>query len=313
MSSYDNAVVEVRGLTHRYGERLALDNVSFSVPKGQIFGFLGPNGGGKTTLFRVLSTLMPSMSGAVRVCGMELPREAAAIRHKIGVVFQHPSVDVRLTVLENLRHQGHLYGLSGAALRARTDEVASRFGLADRARELVGKLSGGLQRRVELAKSLLHRPEVLVLDEPSTGLDPGARLNLWEYLVQLRNQSGVTVLLTTHLLEEAEKCDRLAILNHGRLVAEGSPRDLKAEVGGEMVAIQSPSPEPLHEALKARLGLDNHVVGGVILIQNPQGQDLVGRVMKTFPEQIESITIRKPTLEDVFMERTGQRFYGESE
>src|SRR6185503_11397498 len=207
-------------LTHRYGERVALDRVSIGVAAGEIFGLLGPNGGGKTTLFRILSTLVRPTSGSATILGLDLLRDTGALRSRLGVVFQAPSLDKKLKVRENLAHQGHLYGLAGAALRRRIDHLLLEFNLRDRAGDLVETLSGGLQRRVEIAKSLLHRPELLLLDEPSTGLDPGARIDLWQTLYRLRDQQGVTALLTTHLMEEAERCDRVAIIDLGRIVAE---------------------------------------------------------------------------------------------
>jgi len=226
--------VDVEGLTHRYGERTALDGVSFSVRSGEVFGLVGPNGGGKTTLFKILSTALAPSSGSARVAGVDV--RDGAVRRRIGVVFQSPSLDGKLTVGENLLHHGHLYGLSGSGLKERIGEELTRFGLKDRMGDRVEKLSGGLQRRVELAKSLLHRPEVLLLDEPSTGLDPGARRDLWD---ALRGLKGVTVLLTTHLLEEAERCDRMAILHKGKIVALGEPLTLRGEIGGDVVTVRS--------------------------------------------------------------------------
>lgn len=213
--------IELQGLTHNYGTRLALNQLSFTVSPAEIFGLLGPNGSGKTTLFRILSTLMIPTGGLARIQGFDVAREATRIRQHIGIVFQARSLDLKLTVQENLRHQGHLYGLSRGKLKSRIFEVLGRVGLRDRAKDPVETLSGGMQRRVELAKGLIHSPAVLLLDEPTTGLDPGARLDLWQYLRMLRDEEGVTVLVTTHLMEEAEYCDRLAILSEGKLVALG--------------------------------------------------------------------------------------------
>jgi ABC-2 type transport system ATP-binding protein len=291
--------VEIDGLTHRYGERLALDGVSFSVRKGEIFGLLGPNGGGKTTLFKILSTALRPTSGSARIEGIDVRDDA--VRRRIGVVFQAPSLDQKLTVAENLLHQGHLYGLMGSALRRRIDEELGRFKLSDRARDRVEKLSGGLQRRVELAKSLLHQPEVLLLDEPSTGLDPGARRDLWD---ALRSLKGVTVLLTTHLLEEAERCDRLAILHKGKLVALGAPLDLRGEIGGDVVTIRAKDAEALAAAIREKLGETATVVQGAVRLARERGHDLVGRLVETFPGLVESVTVAKPSLEDVFLTKT---------
>jgi ABC-2 type transport system ATP-binding protein len=214
-----SAVISVQNLVHRYENRTALNGISFDVRPAELFGLLGPNGSGKTTLFRILSTLMIPTAGRATVMGCDAALDAASLRRQIGVVFQAQSVDPKLTAYENLWHQGHLYGLRGSALRKRIAEILDRVGLADRARERVETFSGGMQRRIELAKGLLHHPGVLLLDEPTTGLDPGARRDLWQYLQILRDQERVSVLVTTHLMEEAERCDRLAILNEGNLVA----------------------------------------------------------------------------------------------
>ena len=291
--------VQIDGLTHRYGERLALDGVSFSVRKGEIFGLLGPNGGGKTTLFKILSTALRPTSGSARIEGIDVRDDA--VRRRIGVVFQAPSLDQKLTVAENLLHQGHLYGLMGSGLRRRIDEELVRFRLSDRARDRVEKLSGGLQRRVELAKSLLHQPEVLLLDEPSTGLDPGARRDLWD---ALRSLKGVTVLLTTHLLEEAERCDRLAILHKGKLVALGAPLDLRGEIGGDVVTIRAKDAEALAAAIREKMGETATVVQGAVRLARERGHELVGRLVEAFPGLVESVTVAKPSLEDVFLTRT---------
>jgi ABC-2 type transport system ATP-binding protein len=214
----NSPAIRVQGVSHWYGQRQALNDVSFEIEPGEIFVFLGPNGGGKSTLFRLLSTLLPLAQGEATLLGFDLRRQIGEIRSRIGVVFQSPSVDRKLTVGENLLHQGHLYGIRGAELKRRSEILLERFKLTDRVRDRVETLSGGLRRRVELAKGLLHHPRLLLLDEPSTGLDPAARNDVWDYLRQLREQDGVTVVLTTHLLEEADKADRIAILDRGKLV-----------------------------------------------------------------------------------------------
>ncbi|MCH7702051.1 MAG: ABC transporter ATP-binding protein, partial [Planctomycetes bacterium] len=224
--------VELEALSHRYGDRLALDAVSLQVAPASVFSLLGPNGSGKSTLFRILATLMAPSSGTARVAGLDVRAQRDQVRRRIGVAFQHPSLDAKLTVFENLRHQGHLYGLSGRALRERIRELLDRFALTDRAGDRTETLSGGLKRRVELAKALLHAPQILILDEPSTGLDPAARASLMDHLHQLRDQDGVTTLLTTHLMDEADRCDRIGVLDEGRLVALDGPAELKRTIGG---------------------------------------------------------------------------------
>ncbi|HTP31390.1 MAG TPA: ABC transporter ATP-binding protein, partial [Candidatus Acidoferrales bacterium] len=228
-------MIEVQNVTHRYGDRTALSNVSFEVKNGEIFGLLGPNGGGKSTLFRILSTMMVPTEGRATIAGFDVARQAAQVRRQVGVVFQTQSLDKALTVEENLRAQGHLHGLSGAVLRERMEAAMDRLGLLDRRRDLVDTLSGGLKRRVEIAKALLHRPQVLLMDEASTGLDPAARRDLSRHVENLREKEGVTILLTTHILEEADRCDRLILLHQGNIVAQGSPRELRSRIGGDVV------------------------------------------------------------------------------
>ena len=224
--------ITVENLTHTYDTRCALDHVNFSVYRGEVFGFLGPNGSGKTTLFKILSTLITPTSGVINVFGHDIHTEQKSIRKLLGVVFQRPALDVKLTVIENLRHQGHLYGLRGRQLNHRINELLIQFDLNDRKKDLVEELSGGLQRRVEIAKALLHSPQVLLLDEPSSGLDIGVRRQLSEYLSILAENEDISILLTTHLMDEADECSRVAILDDGRLVALGTPDELKSKIGG---------------------------------------------------------------------------------
>jgi ABC-2 type transport system ATP-binding protein len=303
------AIVKIEKLSHSYGERLALNDVSLSIPSGQIFGLLGPNGGGKTTLFRILCTLFPVTKGEVSVLGLSLRRDIQKIREQIGVVFQAPSLDKKLTVIENLRHQGHLYGLSGSSLEQRIAEMLDRVKLKDRSKELVEKLSGGLQRRVEVAKALLHQPKILLLDEPSTGLDPGARKDLWDYLQQLRSQQGTTILLTTHLMDESEKCDQLGILDKGKLIALDTPDALRARIGGEMIMAQSKDPEGLCGDIRKMFGGDPIVVDQTVRFEKAKGHEFVAKLIEAFPGRIDSVTVGRPTLEDVFIKLTGHQFW----
>ena len=312
-SSVNPPVIEFENLSHRYGERAALEAVSFTVNSAEIFGLLGPNGSGKTTLFRILSTLMLPSSGSARVMGFDAAQSPAAVRRQIGVVFQAQSIDLKLTAAENLRHQGHLYGMSGAALGRRIQEVLEHVGLEERARERTQTFSGGMQRRVELAKGLLHRPSVLLLDEPTTGLDPGARRDLWQYLKSLREQEQVTVLITTHLMEEAECCDRLAILNEGRLVALGTPAALKSEIGGDVILLEARDPASLARRITERFGGSPSVFDGKVRLEREHGHRFVTDVVEAFPGEIEAMSVSKPTLEDVFIHRTGHRFWSDEE
>lgn len=307
-----HAPIELAGLTHDYGSRLALNGLSFDVRPAEIFGLLGPNGSGKTTLFRILSTLMIPTGGHARIAGFDVAAEPNRVRQQTGIVFQATSLDVKLTVGENLMHQGHLYGLRGARLQNRAQEVLARVGLTDRRKDMVETLSGGQKRRVELAKGLIHSPSVLLLDEPSTGLDPGARIDLWHYLRILRDEQGVTVLVTTHMMEEAEHCDRLAILSTGKLVALGSPAELKAEIGGDIVQFETPSAEAaavLGARITERFAVAPTVVGNAVRVEREQGHRFLTEVVEAFPGAIESVSVSKPSLEDVFIQRTGHRFW----
>lgn len=303
----DPAIV-VSHVSHRYGSRVAVDDLSLEVREGEIFVFLGPNGSGKTTLFRVLSTLIPLQDGSVTVLGHDLQSETAAVRAALGVVFQAPSLDKKLTVAENLHHQGRLYGLSTTELKSRSEKLLATLGVSDRAGDFVETLSGGMRRRVELAKGMLHQPRVLLMDEPSTGLDPGARADLWHYLRQVREAEGVTVVLTTHLLEEAERADRIAIMHHGRLAALDTPAALQESVGGDSITIRTERPAELAEQVREKFQCEATVLDGTVRLEQPDGHQWISRLVEAFPSEIQTVTLGKPTLEDVFIDRTGHRF-----
>jgi ABC-2 type transport system ATP-binding protein len=308
-----DAIVEIEHLTHRYGERAALQDVSLRVAPGEAFALLGPNGSGKTTLFRILSTLVPPQEGRVVIDGLDLATKSGDVRQRIGVVFQSPSLDKQLTAAENLRHHGHLFGLRGDALRARMDDLLSRVNLADRASERVSQFSGGMRRRVEIAKALLTRPRVLLMDEPSTGLDPAARHDVWELLREARQREGVTVLLTTHLMDEADDCDRVAVMNEGRLVACDTPTALKDRVGGDVMTITTSDPIALANLLRDKLRIEAKPDAKSVRLERPRAHELVPDVVAAAPGLINSVSVAKPTLEDVFLDLTGRRFEGESD
>lgn len=304
--------LSVDQVTYRFGERTALDAVSLSVSAGEIFGLLGPNGGGKTTLFRLIATLLPLQHGVIQFFGTDLSTDPATVRRQLGVTFQSPSVDGKLTVAENLMHQGQLYGLQGRILSAAIDRVLSGLGLTERRQDIVDTLSGGLKRRVEIAKSLLHSPRFLLLDEPSTGLDPGARFDLWEVLTRLQREAGVTVLVTTHLMEEAERCDRLAILNRGRIVAFGTPTDLRQSLGGDCITIRTDAPSALAARITERFHITPRIMNDSLRVEHPAALDLLRDLAAAFPDEITAISLSKPTLEDVFIDRTGHRFWDDA-
>jgi ABC-2 type transport system ATP-binding protein len=303
------SAINISHLAHRYGEHVAIHDLSFTVAAGEIFVLLGPNGSGKTTLFRVLSTLIPPQQGEVQILGSDLRRQADVIRRQLGVVFQAPSVDKKLTVAENIAHYGRLYGLGGSTLKTRTAEMLGRLRLADRRSDKVETLSGGLRRRVELAQAMLHRPRLLLLDEPSTGLDPGARSDVWQYLEQVRKDEGVTVVLTTHLLDEAARADRIAIMHQGELAALDTPAALQASVGGDSITIRTAEPDRLAEDVARQFHCSPMIIDGSVRLEQPDGHQWVPRLVEAFPDRIEAITLGKPTLEDVFIHKTGHQFW----
>ncbi len=303
------AARECTGLTHRYDEEAVLDGVTFSVDPGERFGLLGPNGGGKTTLFRIVSTLLAPSGGNARVGGVDVVEQPDAVRRSLGVVFQQPALDAELTVLENLRVQGALVGVTGRAFTERADELLAALHLADRARGRVKTLSGGLARRADLARGLLHRPALLLLDEPTTGLDPRARADFWDALDGLRRSSGTTQVVATHLMEEAARCDRVGILDRGRLVALGAPGDLTAALGAETLWLDTPEPDTLTRVLTETLRLTARPVGPRVLVEADAPAHLLPAVYDAAGPLVTAATLRRPTLEDVFLASTG-RAYG---
>lgn len=302
------SALEVTSLRHRYGDRESLGGVSFSVAPGDLFALLGPNGGGKTTLFRIISTLIRPSSGSVEVFGTDVAARPADARRRMGVVFQSPAVDPWLTVVENLRHHGYLHGVSGPALARGIERALERFGLTPRANDRVRTLSGGLARRVELAKALLPEPPLLVLDEPTSGLDPAARRDLLHELRRLKEDAGTTIVLTTHLMEEAAVADRVGILHEGRLAAIGAPADLVEAIGGDILTVEATGdPEALRVRLRERLGIEATLVGAELRVERRRAHEFVPTLIEALPGQVARVSVGRPTLDDVFMHATGSR------
>lgn len=303
--------IKIANVGFAYGARQALQDVSLEVAPGEILALLGPNGGGKSTLFRLLATLIPLQTGEIEILSLPVRSQAAEIRRRLGVVFQSPSVDAKLRVGENVRHQGWLYGLSGQQLKERGRQMLAQLGLSDRERDYVGTLSGGLRRRLELAKGMLHQPAVLIMDEPSTGLDPAARYDFWTYLRRVRDEYGVSILLTTHLLEEADRADRVAILSAGQIVACGQPDELRDQVGGETIVINAAPQqvEQLARDIANSLQLSPRRVDDAIHIAATNPGEVVKTLLERYGTSITKLRLGKPTLEDVFIARTGHRFW----
>jgi len=295
------------GLRFAYGDRVALDGVSFSIRPGEVFGFLGPNGAGKSTLFAVLAGLLPPASGRLFLDGAGLDPSTRALRARMGVVFQEPSLDAKLTAEENLILGAALFRVPRVEARLRAADLLARAGLADRARDPVGKLSGGMRRRLEIARALVHRPEVLLLDEPTTGLDALSFRRTWETLLALRGEGGTTVVLTTHRPDEAAHCDRLAILSRGRILAVETPESLVSRVSGDVVEVEADDAEPLAAEIAARFSVSARAVGDRVSVERERGHELVPRLVEAFPAgRFRSVSVRRPGLAEAFLQVTGE-------
>jgi ABC-2 type transport system ATP-binding protein len=301
------SLLEARGLVRRYGQRAAVAGLSFQVGRGEIFGVLGPNGAGKTTTFELLSGLRAAHEGELLWDGAPVSPTSAAFRARLGVLFQKPSVDDKLTARENLLLGAALYGVTGSRAKERIERTLALVELSDRADELVARFSGGMRRRLELGRVLLHEPELLILDEPTQGLDPSFFQKFWAQIADLCRLHHLTVLLTTHDPMEAEKCDRLTILDQGRIIAQGSPSELKACVGGDVITVDAESPSELLPMIQAKLELEATLVDGKLVLSRPRGHELVPRLVELFPAgRLKSVSLRPPNLADVFIKLTGR-------
>ncbi len=301
-------MIRIQNLEFSYGKRKVLNSVSLDIPEGTIFGMLGPNGSGKTTLFRILSTLLSPEKGSASWFGHDLFREASAVRETLGIVFQYPSLDAQLTVEENLKCQGALYGLSGTDLKQRIEARLKKLGVWDRRNDKVKTLSGGLKRRVELAKALLHDPQVLLLDEPSTGLDPRARAEFWDFLLEMNREKKMTLLVTTHMMEEAEKCSQLVILDRGEVIAQGSPTHLKAELSEGYILIETAAQDELAEEVSRVFQARVEKTARGLRIESAAPQKLMADLVARFSEKVNSVAFYRASLEDVFLKKTGRAF-----
>jgi len=308
-------ILKVTDLIYTYPEAKspALNGLSLVVEEQAIFGILGPNGGGKSTTFKILSTLIKPQQGQVELWGMDVLKYPAKIRSLLGVVFQSPALDKKLTVEENLYHQGHLYGIRGKTLIEKTEFLLKRLGLWEKRDEKTENLSGGQKRRLEITKSLVHNPRILILDEPTTGLDPLARREVWNYLKFLREKEKMTILVTTHLLEEAEDCDQIALIDKGRVVCHGNPSKLRESLGGNLVTVKTTAGTTLLGKLSQQLSTEVKALGQEIRVQPKDISAFLKFLVTECSGEFDSFTVGKPNLEDLFIEKTGHKFWDESQ
>jgi ABC-2 type transport system ATP-binding protein len=299
-------VIEVSGLTKRYGEVEAVRGIDLAVQGGETFGFLGPNGAGKTTTIKILCTLANATSGTATVAGFDTATQRDAVRRNIGLVFQDTTLDGYLTAEQNLRFHAELYGVPKDALRPRLRQVLDMVGLWDRKDSLVSTYSGGMQRRLEIARGLLHAPHVLFLDEPTVGLDPQTRSSIWAYINELKAREDITIFLTTHYMDEAEHCDRIAIIDHGKIVAIDTPEALKASVGKDRVQIHTADDQAAIAALASAFAIEAAMHEGAVTFSVAEGEQFVPRLFTELMVPIRSVSVSRPSLDDVFMSYTGK-------
>jgi ABC-2 type transport system ATP-binding protein len=297
--------VAVTGLTKRYGPLWAVDDVDLTVESGEVFGFLGPNGAGKSTTIKMLCTLVEPSGGSATVGGYDIVRQRDDVRRNIGLVFQDPTLDQYLTAEQNLRMHAELYGVPRAQLGPRMTQVLEMVGLEDRRKARVSTYSGGMKRRLEIARGLLHSPRVLFLDEPTVGLDPQTRSSIWRYINELRRREDITIFMTTHYMDEAEYCDRISIIDHGRIVVTGSPEELKASVGKDRVQLATADDDAAIIALEAKFGLTALIAEGQVTFAVAEGEHFVPRLFAELGVPIRAVSVSRPSLDDVFMSYTG--------
>ncbi len=299
-------IIQVENLVKKFGAITAVDDISFDVEEGMIFGFLGPNGAGKTTTINILCTLLSPTSGRTMIAGYDCMKDPASVRTAIGIVFQDTTLDKDLTAVENLIFHAYLYSIPKNEMRKRVDDVLKFVDLHDRRNDLVRKFSGGMKRRLEVARGLLHRPRVLFLDEPTLGLDPQSRTNLWEFITELPAKHHVTIFMTTHYMEEAEVCDRIAIIDHGKIIAMDTPDELKKMVGGDVVSLTTT------DNRSARYDIEHVFKMGVVEKENAlymtcsRGDTCIPELIRQLGDRVLSVRIQRPTLNDVFLKLTGK-------
>ena len=305
-------IIRVENLTRRFGSLLAVDNVSFEVEEGTIFGFLGPNGAGKTTTINILCTLLSPTSGNAYINGHDCYRESSEVRKSIGIVFQDSSLDKDLTARENLIFHAYLYNVDKSERRQRVEDALRLVDLSERGDDLVKKFSGGMKRRLEVARGLIHRPKVLFLDEPTLGLDPQSRSNLWEFITALPEKHNVTIFMTTHYMEEAEVCDKIAIIDRGKIITSGTPAELKKVIGGDVIYLKTADNKKAMEDIKNLLDVEVSEMDGEIFISALRGDVCIPKIIREIGESVLSVRMQRPTLNDVFLKLTGKEIREET-
>jgi ABC-2 type transport system ATP-binding protein len=300
------AVIQATGLVKKYGEVEAVRGIDLEVRAGEIFGFLGPNGAGKSTTISILCTLLRPTAGTARVAGIDVVHDPARVRQRIGLVFQDPSLDDQLTGRENLEFHAFIYSVPSSERRRRIDEMLALLQLSDRASSQVKTYSGGMKRRLEIARGMLHQPQILFLDEPTLGLDPQTRQTIWTHVKELRDSKGVTIFMTTHYMDEAEYCDRIAVIDKGKIVALGTPDELKSMVGGDVVTITSSQPDAAAREIKEILGVTPSREDGTLRMEVPDGKAFVPRLVRELKAPVDTVSMRRPSLDDVFLKLTGR-------
>ena len=300
------AVIDVNGLTKTFSNVRAVKDVSFTVSEGEVFGFLGPNGAGKTTTINMLCTLVRPTSGSAILNGYDVITDKNAVRRSIGLVFQETTLDDHLTAEQNIMFHALAYGVSKKSRIQKTEELLVLLGLWDRRKDKITTYSGGMKRRLEIARGLVHLPKILFLDEPTLGLDPQTRNNIWEYILKLRDEQGLTIFLTTHYMDEAEHSDRIAVIDDGRIVATDSPQSLKSQIQGDLVVIKSAQLEPISAKLRDAFSLTPKIMDEAVTVQVPDGETFIPRFLRDYEGDIQSIGLSRPTLEDVFLNLTGR-------
>lgn len=298
-------IIEVEELTKKFGKLVAVDKVSFQIAEGEVFGFLGPNGAGKTTTINMLCTLMAPTSGVATVNGYDVLRQQAEVRRSIGLVFQEPTLDEYLTAEQNLRFHAYAYKVPKEERESRISELLELVELSDRRKNKIGTFSGGMKRRLEMARGLLHSPRVLFLDEPTLGLDPQTRRHIWDHILTLRKKNNLTIFLTTHYMDEAEYSDRIAIIDYGQIVALDTPDELKDGIGGDVVTLKAEDNDAALVELKEKYDLSPTIENGTISFSVPHGEQFLPKLMRSLKSRIVSIGVRRPTLDDVFLKLTG--------